>query len=63
MAKPIRIELEFSGWQPAHISSEGDVMRPSTAQEMAQVIASDIALRLENCIGAGKLKIKVKPLN
>ena len=62
MSKPIRIELEFSGWQPARFSADGDAQRPPTAKEMASVIASDIAERFQNCIGTGKLKVKVKPL-
>ena len=64
MAKPIRIELEFTGWQAARIMHDEaeTVMRPPTAHEMAKIIAGDIARKFEESHATGNLKIKVKPL-
>ena len=62
MSKPIRIELEFHGWQRATVTSEDEVQRPPTAKEMTNIIVSDIQRRFEESVGAGKLKVKVRAL-
>ncbi len=62
MAKPIRIELEFTGWQRAVVTHDGDVERPLSALEMSKTIAADIERRFAESVGRGKLKVRVRPI-
>ncbi len=61
MKKPIKIMLEFSGWQGARLDDDGAMLRPPTAHEMAQAIAADIEQRAQ-AGGLGKFKVTVKPI-
>ena len=62
MIKPIRFELEFSGWQGAKIDEDGALMRPARADEIAQAVADDLNHRFAEMHGRGKLKVKVRRL-
>ena len=62
MSKPIKILLEFTGWQRAIVDTDGDCIRPANAHEVARIIASDIEQRFAESMGAGKMKVTVKQL-
>ena len=61
MAKPVKILLEFTGWQGARLD-DGAMLRPPTAKEVAQAIAEDIRHKAEQG-GLGKFRVTVKPLD
>ncbi len=60
MSQSIKFELEFSGWQRAKIDSDGDVIRPADAKEIAHAIAADMEHRFNEAGKFGTLKVKVK---
>jgi hypothetical protein len=62
MSKPIKFELEFSGWQRARIDSDGAVIRPADAKQIAHAIAADMEHRFNDAGKFGTLKVKVKQL-
>lgn len=63
MAKPIRFELEFSGWSSVTVDSDDAVRRPATADEIATAIAADLNHKLQELHGRSKgLRVTVKRL-
>jgi hypothetical protein len=62
MSKPIIFQIEFSGWQSARIDSEGAVIRPADAKQIAHAIAADMEHRFNDANKFGSLKVKVKQL-
>jgi hypothetical protein len=60
MSQPIIFQIEFSGWQRAKIDSEGAVIRPADAKEIAHAIAADLEHRFNDANKFGTLKVKVR---
>ena len=65
MSKPIIFQLEFSGWQSARLDSDGALVRPADAKEIAHAIAADLEYRFNDAKLAkfGTLKVKVRQLD
>lgn len=61
MAKPLRIVLEFTGWNTAWKDTDGAVVRPPTAEEFTRAIADEIQYKARQA--HSKLKVTVKPLD
>ena len=58
----IKFELEFTGWQSARLDSDGELVRPADAKEIAHAIAADMEHRFNEAGKFGTLKVKVKQL-
>ena len=59
MAKPIKFELEFSGYQTLHFTDDGAVIRPPTAAQMAQALTETLQRSIDECAELGPCKMKV----
>ena len=64
MAKTIRFELEFTGWQNLRIDDDGALVRPPTAEQMAKALRDDLQRRCDDFAsrGRGKLRVTLKQL-
>ena len=61
MKKPIKFELEFSGYQHLRID-DGEISRPAAADEVARAIAQFLQSKCDECkmANAGKMRFTVK---
>ena len=60
MSKPIKFELEFSGYGNLRIDDSGATVRPPTAEQMAQALAEDLQRRCDEYETGGRVKMRVK---
>jgi len=61
MSKPIKFELEFSGYQNLHIE-DGELSRPASSAEVAWTIQQFLQGKCDECREhtRGKMKFTVK---
>lgn len=59
MTKPLKFQIEFTGYQHARIDADGDVLRPADAEAIARAIAEDIRFKLATLTPRSKFKVKI----
>jgi len=61
MSKPIKFELEFSGYQHLRIE-DGELSRPAAAHEVAHAIQQFLQSKCDECksANAGKMRFTIK---
>lgn len=57
MSKPIKFELEFSGYQNLHIQ-DGELSRPASAAEVAWTIQQFLQSKCDECRDQTRNKMK-----
>jgi hypothetical protein len=65
MSKPIKFELEFSGWQNVRLGDGGELLRPPTADEMAAALREHWQFLADDCESRhnGRMKVKLKRIS
>ncbi len=60
MSKPIKFELEFSGYANLRVDGDGDYHRPMTADEMAAQLHIHLSHLFRQCDRKAKMRVNIK---